>query len=90
MSFARSAYEALSSRQSDDHQSHLYESRASFAISRATTMLVLATVCVALRFVCRKIRTARYASDDWMLLAALVSLFFFSGGDHSTAKSCPP
>lgn len=60
----------LWSRQNDDT---LNTNRGSFALSRSIIMMGLATTCVALRFVCRKIRTAKYALDDWMLLAALVS-----------------
>lgn len=48
------------------------ENRGSFALSRTTAMLVLATICVVLRFWCRTVRGAKYASDDWVLLAALV------------------
>lgn len=53
----------------------LYENRGSFCLARSITMLTLATVCVALRFWCRKMRFTKYAVDDWMLLAALVSFY---------------
>lgn len=55
------------------HDVDLYENRSSFCLARSITMLTLATVCVALRFWCRKMRFTKYAVDDWMLLAALVS-----------------
>lgn len=56
---------------------NLYVNRGNFALVRSIIMLVLATTCVALRFWCRKIRCAKYAYDDWTLLAALVSLLAF-------------
>lgn len=60
----------------------LYANRGSFCLARSITMLTLATICVALRFWCRKMRFTKYALDDWMLLAALVSLFRW----HSVSK----
>lgn len=66
----------------------VFENRGSFCLARSITMLVLATVCVALRFWCRKIRFAKYALDDWMLLAALVSISCLNANGHFFTSSC--
>lgn len=69
---------ALRQLETDDS---LFENRGSFCLARSITMLTLATICVALRFWCRKMRFTKYALDDWMLLAALVSTIrFYANG----------
>lgn len=49
------------------------ESNAPFNIRVTTTLLLLATLFVGLRFLARHIKNIPYGPEDWICLAALVS-----------------
>lgn len=52
------------------------ESNASFNIRVTTTLLLLATLFVGLRFLARHIKNISYGPEDWTCLASLVSNCF--------------
>ena len=49
--------------------------RRPLLVTVSAVMMALAFVAVLLRFVCRRWTRAALMSDDWLILAALVSIF---------------
>lgn len=56
----------------DNLEGGLEANKASEHIATTTTLLVLAALFTALRFVARRLQGAKYAADDFACLVALV------------------
>ncbi|KAL8751868.1 MAG: hypothetical protein Q9199_006134, partial [Rusavskia elegans] len=57
----------------------LGDNRVPEILGAVTTLIVLATIAVALRFFARAVQGAPYGYDDWLILFALVGDYSFSG-----------
>lgn len=63
----------------------LGDNRVPEILGAVTTLIVLATIAVALRFFARAVQSAPYGYDDWLILFALVGA---AQRTNDTAKSC--
>ncbi|KAG8164548.1 hypothetical protein KVR01_006466 [Diaporthe batatas] len=56
-------------------------------ITTTTILLVLSTIFVILRFWARHFVTAQYGTDDWLIVAGLVSVFVIGGLNYGMVDS---
>ena len=55
---------------------HVDESRVNDVLSTLISCLVIATIAVILRFILRSMVTTGIKADDWMVVAALVRIYY--------------